>query len=152
MNLYKKNSKQFVSLAVTVSFILLTYLLLTPFLYNAVSEEFTGSGQNIGATEQRLPIKQDKISFLTSVVVENEYAFDITTFHVLSRGQQVNRQLPGLVGYTFIVLLIVFSLLIRKSRCTMGKAKHAPSMLAISMGGHAPPAAWTGLLCSLARG
>lgn len=139
MNFYKKKSKQFMTVTMTVSLFFMTYLLLTPLLYNQNSEAADDSGFG-NALGQRLPLKQEgQISYITSASAENEYLVDAVSYHIMSRSQQVSRQLPGLVNYAFAVLLVSFGILIYKCRNQFRDTKRQISVLAISLGGHAPP-------------
>lgn len=140
MNIYKRNSKHFIYMALSIGFILLLYLLLTPFLFDQSRADVNSRGLSIGTLSQKAPFNPEVNYSITSVAVENEYSIDIETYHILSWNQQVNRQLPVLLIYTLAVLLLAYSIRTRKSRYYAGDVDHRVSVLAVSMGGHAPPA------------
>jgi hypothetical protein len=140
MSFYKKRSKQFILIAMLVASVLLVYLLLTPFLYNQGGEALNQRKLSAGVSDQRLQIRQERnISFLLPWATENEYAIDMASYHMMSKSGQVNRQLPNPVTYSFAMLLITCGIIIRKSRYHVGKADSRSSVLAKSLGGHAPP-------------
>lgn len=140
MNFYKKRSKRFIYMAMLVASVLLVYLLLTPFLYNQGGEALNERNRSAGVSEQRLQIRQERnISFILPWATENEYAIDMASYHMMSRSQQVNRQIPNPVTYSFAVLLVTFGIIIRKSRYQVGKTDNHIGVLAKSLGGHAPP-------------
>jgi|GEM_PF-6129088 hypothetical protein len=140
MNFYKKQSKHFVYLSLFIGLGFLIYLLLTPLIHNQDSRMLSGRNTSVDRSEQRLSITKEGInSFLTAIETGNEYAVDAVSYHIMNRSQQVSRHLPNLVIYTFAILFIGFGILIRKSRYLLTDTNQHVCVLAMSIGGHAPP-------------
>lgn len=141
MKIYKIKSHQFKYLSVTTGLGFLLYILTTPFLYNQDNGIMTTRNLPRNFDKQSLPITvEERNVFLTSAETENEYGADTASYHIQNRNQQESRQLPNLMSYVFAVMFVGFCILIRKSRYLLSEVKHQVCLLAISMGGHAPPA------------
>lgn len=132
MNLSRRSNKQFRYIALVSGFIFLSYLVLTPPVYNQTGEMVSGiSLHGSGLVKQT--------SLITSVFTESELLTDVVAYHIINRSQQASRQLPILVSCTLAILLSGYGILVHNSQCPKRETNQHTSLLAISRGGHAPP-------------
>lgn len=142
MRLGRLNNRQSNYIVISACSILILYMVFTPLLYNQSSEIITGKSIRSGSVSLYDMIRQDKavsISYITEAVTENLMMTDVAINHIINRSQQESRQLSNLIYYPLILLLSGYGILVQNSRCAIHNSKQCTSILAQSLGGHAPP-------------
>ncbi len=104
------------------------------------SEAAAPKGMTGNISGHRLPVTQENGSLLlASAMNDNELLTDVVSYYIMNRSQQANRMVSGFIFYTLAILLLGYWIQIQSSRYVKRDNKQQIPVLAISMGGHAPP-------------
>jgi hypothetical protein len=139
MSVYKKNTRSFISILLIVGIVFFMHLIITPLsLTQGLSTGTRVAGTGV-ATTARTPIRLFGKSFIVADFTGNEILTDMEIIYTINRDLRdfqriINRLLQSL-GLSFVSL----SVLIYYILYSYIKVEQKKSVLAISIGGHAPP-------------
>jgi hypothetical protein len=130
MNLYRKSTKSFLDISCVLSAVFLLQLIATPISYT--------QGITI-APKQNNPFRQLGQVFIMSDFTGNEILTDVESNHVISRNLRDFQRLLNRILNTSALPLVSFAVLLCYYIPSFRKPEQKIPVLAISMGGHAPP-------------
>jgi hypothetical protein len=120
--------------------IFLLYLILTPPAYDRTVTNVSGKSVSDHGADGKYPIKHtSKTYFIIAVFTENEFLTNFVSNQSINRNLNNCRQLLRVMYYAFAVMLTSFGVLIHYRKCYIRRADQMSSVLAIVIGGHAPP-------------
>ncbi len=138
MNFSRKKTRKYASFLLLPAMILvLCFTLITPLYYQNVKEL---SGKNMPYhTSEKNPLVYKELTLIITVFTENEILTNAANHHIINRGVQDGRQLITVISCILAILVSGYVILLQYMRCYRRKTSNHVPLLALSIGGHAPP-------------
>ncbi len=132
MKIYNKRADAMLVIALLLSAIILIHLMLTPLAYTQKLD--------LKVTRHTLPLLQYEEVFLTNEVINFELFGNIRISPVLCKNLKEYQRLLQRMFYISLVFAVTYVILLVYTLTYDKKIRRKRSLLAISLGGHAPPA------------
>ncbi len=138
MSIYRKNTKRYFSILLNISTVFLLHLAFTPLAYTESFNLISNIGESGKATNMQTPFRRFEALIVADFAVI-ELPTDMETNHFINRNRQDIQRLLNRVFNACILPVLSLGILIYSVRALRRKPVRQECVLAISLGGHAPP-------------
>jgi hypothetical protein len=139
MSVYRKNTRPFISILLIIGIVFFMHLIITPLSLTQGQSSVGRVADARESTTARTPIRLFGKSFIVADFTGNEILTDMEIIYTINRDirdfQRIINRLLQSLGLSIISLSILIYYILYSYK----KMEQKKSVLAISIGGHAPP-------------
>ena len=139
VRIYKKNAATFMQILLTLCAVFLLHIILSPLAYLQELTFQSRVTRSSSSAKQTSPIERFGESYIISDFAGNDILTDFENNHIINRNLGDFRRLLINVINTFMLPLVSFGVLLYCVYIINKKPKQQIPVMAISIGGHAPP-------------